>query len=54
MGARGRAVCDAVRDCWVSLYSPEAVSYRARLGTATRGRDGSHRPADGRRRRSRA
>jgi pyruvate,water dikinase len=25
-------VCDAVRDCWVSLYSPEAVSYRARLG----------------------
>ena len=25
-------VCDAVRDCWVSLYSPEALSYRARLG----------------------
>ena len=26
------AVCDAVRDCWVSLYSPPAISYRARLG----------------------
>jgi pyruvate,water dikinase len=25
-------VCDAVRDCWVSLYSPQAISYRARLG----------------------
>jgi pyruvate,water dikinase len=25
------AVCDAVRDCWVSLYSPTAISYRARL-----------------------
>src|ERR671925_423479 len=25
------AVCDAVRDCWVSLYSPPAISYRARL-----------------------
>jgi pyruvate,water dikinase len=25
-------VCDAVRDCWVSLYSPPAMSYRARLG----------------------
>jgi pyruvate,water dikinase len=24
-------VCDAVRDCWVSLYSPPAVSYRLRL-----------------------
>jgi len=22
-------VCDAVRDCWVSLYSPPAISYRA-------------------------
>ena len=22
-------VCDAVRDCWVSLYTPHAVSYRA-------------------------
>jgi pyruvate,water dikinase len=27
------AVCDAVRDCWGSLYTPEAVSYRARLGS---------------------
>jgi pyruvate,water dikinase len=25
-------VSDAVRDCWVSLYSPPAISYRARLG----------------------
>jgi phosphoenolpyruvate synthase/pyruvate phosphate dikinase len=25
-------VCDAVRDCWASLYSPEAVSYRAEMG----------------------
>ncbi|HXR13630.1 MAG TPA: PEP/pyruvate-binding domain-containing protein [Solirubrobacteraceae bacterium] len=25
-------VADAVRDCWVSLYSPQAISYRARLG----------------------
>jgi pyruvate, water dikinase len=25
-------VCDAVRDCWVSLYSPPAISYRARFG----------------------
>jgi pyruvate,water dikinase len=25
-------VCDAVRDCWVSLYSAPALSYRARLG----------------------
>jgi pyruvate, water dikinase len=25
-------VCEAVRDCWVSLYSPEALSYRAHLG----------------------
>jgi pyruvate,water dikinase len=24
-------VCDAVRDCWVSLYSPQAISYRAKL-----------------------
>jgi pyruvate,water dikinase len=22
-------VCDAVRDCWVSLYTPHAISYRA-------------------------
>ena len=25
-------VCDAVRDCWLSLYSPTAIAYRARLG----------------------
>jgi len=29
-------VCDAVRDCWVSLYSPPAISYRARLAKAER------------------
>jgi pyruvate, water dikinase len=28
------SVCDAVRHCWVSLYSTTAVSYRARLGQA--------------------
>jgi pyruvate, water dikinase len=28
-------VCDAVRDCWVSLYSPPAISYRLRLGDPT-------------------
>ena len=27
-------VFDAVRDCWVSLYSPPALTYRARLGHA--------------------
>jgi pyruvate, water dikinase len=27
-------VCDAVRDCWVSLYSSPAIAYRARLGAA--------------------
>ena len=25
-------VCDAMRDCWVSLFSAPALSYRARLG----------------------
>jgi len=34
-------VCDAVRDCWVSLYSPPAISYRLRLGSA------AHQPAMG-------
>jgi pyruvate, water dikinase len=30
---RGEAsVCDAVLDCWISLYSPQAISYRARMG----------------------
>jgi pyruvate,water dikinase len=31
-------VCDAVRDCWVSLYTPQAIAYRATLaagGTET-------------------
>jgi pyruvate,water dikinase len=28
------SLCDAVRACWVSLYSATAVSYRARLGQA--------------------
>jgi pyruvate,water dikinase len=27
-------VCDALRDCWVSLFSASAISYRARLGDA--------------------
>ncbi len=26
-------VCDAVRDCWVSLYSVPAISYRAHVGS---------------------
>ena len=44
-------VCDAVRDCWVSLYTPQAISYRAALGGRRVGAgDGRHRPADGRRR----
>jgi pyruvate,water dikinase len=34
-------ICTAVRDCWASLYSTEAVSYRAQLG-----RDAPH-PAMG-------
>ncbi len=25
-------LCDAVRDCWVSLYTPRAIAYRANLG----------------------
>ena len=24
-------ICDAVRDCWVSLYTPQAISYRTAL-----------------------
>jgi pyruvate,water dikinase len=27
-------VCDAVRDCWVSLYTPQAISYRAARAAA--------------------
>jgi pyruvate,water dikinase len=34
-------VCDAVRDCWVSLYTPHAISYRAAL------RGGESEPAMG-------
>ena len=30
------AVYEAVRDCWISLYSPTAISYRARLGGHSR------------------
>jgi pyruvate,water dikinase len=26
-------VCDAVRNCWVSLFTPQAISYRAALGS---------------------
>jgi phosphoenolpyruvate synthase/pyruvate phosphate dikinase len=29
-------VCEAVRDCWISLYSPTAISYRARLDAGPR------------------
>ncbi|MBV9804819.1 MAG: PEP/pyruvate-binding domain-containing protein [Solirubrobacterales bacterium] len=29
-------VCAAVRDCWTSLFSPTAISYRARLGERSR------------------
>ena len=47
-------VCDAVRDCWASLYSAPAISYRARLGHAARAGDGRDRAADGRRRGLRA
>jgi pyruvate,water dikinase len=27
-------VCDAVSDCWVSLYTPQAISYRAARGAS--------------------
>jgi pyruvate, water dikinase len=27
-------VCDAVRDCWTSLFTPQAISYRLALGSA--------------------
>ncbi len=26
-------VCDAVRDCWASLFTPQAISYRLALGS---------------------
>jgi pyruvate,water dikinase len=35
---RGAArLCDAMRDCWVSLFSPPALTYRARLGSRAEG-----------------
>ena len=34
-------VCEAIRACWGSLYSPTAIAYRARLG------DGAREPAMG-------
>ena len=43
-------VSDAVRDCWVSLYTPRAMSYRATpSGCGRRGCNGRDCPADGRR-----
>jgi phosphoenolpyruvate synthase/pyruvate phosphate dikinase len=27
-------LCDAVRECWASLYTPRAIAYRRRLGAA--------------------
>jgi pyruvate,water dikinase len=30
-------VCDAVRDCWVSLYTPQAIAYRATLAAGDAG-----------------
>ena len=30
-GADG--ACEAIRGCWISLYSPEAISYRARMAS---------------------
>jgi pyruvate, water dikinase len=39
-------VCEAVRDCWASLYTPAAISYRARLeGAGPRGSNTSSRPS---------
>jgi pyruvate,water dikinase len=34
-----REVTDAVRDCWISFYSPPAISYRARFAGAGEGGD---------------
>ena len=31
-------VCDAVRDCWASLYTPQAISYRAAIAGGSRRR----------------
>jgi phosphoenolpyruvate synthase/pyruvate phosphate dikinase len=30
-------VCDAVRDCWASLFTPQAISYRLALGSGDEG-----------------
>ena len=43
-------ICAAVRDCWASLYSSPAISYRAHLGAGRTARDGRRRAAHGRRR----
>jgi len=32
-----REICDKLRSCWMSLYSPPAISYRARLEPDRRG-----------------
>jgi pyruvate, water dikinase len=43
----GDRLCDAVRDCWVSLYGPPALTYRARLGVANDAVDAAEEPAMG-------
>ena len=44
-------VCDAVRDCWVSLYTPQRDQLpRGARRREARAGDGRDRPADGRRR----
>jgi pyruvate,water dikinase len=30
----GDGVCEAIRGCWISLYSPEAIAYRAKMAAA--------------------
>jgi pyruvate,water dikinase len=30
----GDGVCEAIRGCWISLYSPQAMAYRARMAAA--------------------
>ena len=43
-------VCDAVRDCWVSLYSPPAICVPRAARRRRRAGDGRRGAADGRRR----
>ena len=43
-------LCDAVRDCWVSLYTAARDQLPRRARDADRAGDGRDRPADGRRR----